>query len=380
MRLEDFISGRYKQQFKYKSFTPNKINKEFTWDNTDINISLEEANKSLAELNAVATFIPNINLFIAMYSNTEAIFSTRIEGTRTEMDELLNNNFSDEETRNDKQEVQNYINALNYAIGKLSELLISNRLLKETHGVLMYNARGQNKYPGEFRKTQNWIGGSNLIDAFYIPPHQDEIEELMADLENFIHNNNLKVPHLIKIAIIHYQFESIHPFCDGNGRLGRLLIILYLINFRLLDKPILYLSYFFEKYKATYYDYLTNVRKNNEIIKWILFFLNGVIKVSKQAKNTLNNINNLKKEIEELISTKIKRKSKNLIRLLDYIFVKPIVNVDEIIKNLNLNKMTAYNLIYKLEELNILREITDKQRNKVYKFEKYLVLFKNIGY
>ena len=374
MQLENFISGEYKQQFKYKSFLPNKINQEWTWNNADINILLEEANNELIKLNSISNFVPNINLFISMYSNKEAIFSTRIEGTKTNIDELLNDNYNDE-IRNDKQEVQNYINALNYATDKLKQLPISNRLLKETHKILMSGVRGERKYPGEFRQTQNWIGGSNLTNAFYIPPHQDDVENLMNDLENFIHNDNLKVPHLIKIAIIHYQFETIHPFCDGNGRLGRLLIILYLINFGLLNKPILYLSYFFEKYKPTYYDYLTNIREKNDIVRWILFFLSGIIEIAKQSTNTLYKINNLKCEVDDLIINNIQRKTQNIINVIDYIFKKPIINADEIIKNLQLNKMTAYNIISKLENLGILEEINKTQRNKVYRFTKYINLF-----
>lgn len=374
MQLENFISGEYKQQFKYKSFLPNKINQEWTWNNADINILLEEANNELIKLNSISNFVPNINLFISMYSNKEAIFSTRIEGTKTNIDELLNDNYNDE-IRNDKQEVQNYINALNYATDRLKQLPISNRLLKETHKILMSGVRGERKYPGEFRQTQNWIGGSNLTNAFYIPPHQDDVENLMNDLENFIHNDNLKVPHLIKIAIIHYQFETIHPFCDGNGRLGRLLIILYLINFGLLNKPILYLSYFFEKYKPTYYDYLTNIREKNDIVRWILFFLSGIIEIAKQSTNTLYKINNLKCEVDDLIINNIQRKTQNIINVIDYIFKKPIINADEIIKNLQLNKMTAYNIISKLENLGILEEINKTQRNKVYRFTKYINLF-----
>lgn len=378
MKLEDFVAGSFKQQYKYKSFSPNKINHEFTWDNVDINVLLEEANKELAELNSASKFVPNIELFISMYSNKEAIYSTRIEGTNIDVDGLLNNSYVDDETRNDKQEVVNYINALNYSINGLNELPLSNRLLKETHKILLLGVRGQNKYPGEFRKTQNWIGGSNLNDAFYVPPHQDDIEELMSDIENFIHNDGLKIPHLIKIAIIHYQFETIHPFCDGNGRLGRLLIILYLINFNLLSKPILYLSYFFEKHKSSYYDYLTNIRKNNDAIKWILFFLNGVVSVSKQSKNVLNNISALKQELDDLIESKIKRKTQNVAKIVDYIFQKPIFDMEEIVASLNLNKTTAYNLVYKFVEFGILKEISNKQRNKTYKFEQYLNLFKDL--
>jgi Fic family protein len=374
MRLEDFVSGQFKRQFRYESFSPSMVNHEFTWDNADINVSLEKANVLLAELNALSKTVPNVNLFISMYVSKEAIFSTRIEGTKTKIDELLNNNYNDE-IRNDKQEVVNYIKALKYAINRLKELPLSNRLLKETHKILMDNVRGENKYPGEFRKTQNWIGGSSLTDAFYIPPHQSEVEDLMSDLENFIHNESLKIPHLIKIALIHYQFETIHPFCDGNGRLGRLLIILYLINFKLLDKPILYISYFFEKYRTTYYDYLTNARKNNDIIRWILFFLSGIVEMSKQVKTILIKINILKQNIDNIIQNNAKRNSKNIMRIMDYLFNKPIVTVSEIIKKLGLNNKTAYNIVNKLEKLNILQVMAGEQRNKTYRFGEYLNLF-----
>jgi Fic family protein len=374
MKLEYFVSGKFKQQLKYKSFCPCKINREFVWDNADINILLERANAELSELNISAKFALNINLFISMYASKEAVSSTRIEGTRTKIDELLNDKYSDE-TRDDKKEVQNYLKALDYAVSRLNELPLSNRLLRETHKILMSGVRGENKYPGEFRKTQNWIGGSNLTDAFYIPPHQSEVEDLMDDWELFMHNESLRIPHLIKIALVHYQFETIHPFCDGNGRLGRLLIILYLINFRLLDKPILYISYFFDKHRTTYYDYLTNARKNNDIIRWILFFLNGIIETSGQAKNVLNKINMLKQNTDDIIKNNSERNSKNVSKIMDYLFKKPIVNIGEISGNLNLNKKTAHNIINKLKDLNILQEITGKQRDKVYSFGEYLKLF-----
>jgi Fic family protein len=374
VKLEDFISGQFKQHFKYKSFSPNLINHEFNWDNADINVLLETANTLLAELNTLSKSVPNVNLFISMHINKEAIFSTRIEGTKTEIDELLNNNYNNE-IRNDKKEVVNYINALNYAVGRLNKLPLSNRLLKETHKILMDNVRGENKYPGEFRKTQNWIGGSSLIDAFYIPPHQSEVEDLMSDLEAFIHNKSLKIPHLIKIALTHYQFETIHPFCDGNGRLGRLLIILYLINFKLLDKPILYISYFFEKHRSTYYDYLTNARKDNNIVRWVLFFLCGIVEMSNHIKIILVEINELKQNIDNIIQNNTKRSSKNITKVMNYLFEKPIVAVGEIINNLGLKNKTAYNIVNKLKELNILQEISGERRNKIYKFEKYLNLF-----
>lgn len=306
MKLEDFTSGTYKQQFKYKSFLPSYINKIWSWDSSELNIMLEKSTIALSKLNSLSNVVENMDLFISMHTNKEAIFSTKIEGTKTGLDDLLDNFTKyNEESKNDKQEVQNYIEATNYAINRLNSLPISNRLLKEIHIILMKGVRGEKKYPGEFRTTQNWIGGSNLTDAFYIPPHQDDIIDYMNDLEMFIHNED--VPGLIRIAMIHYQFETIHPFCDGNGRLGRLLIVLFLINFKLLDKPILYISAFFEKHKNTYYDYLTNVRKNNDMILWILFFLNGIIEISEETTMKLNRIVALRNKVRDKINKEKKK-------------------------------------------------------------------------
>lgn len=374
MKLEDFIAGIYRQQYKYKSFLPSPINEKWLWDSSELNIMLEKANIALSRLNSLSAVIPNIDLLVSMYTNREAIFSTRIEGTKTEMDDLFNNSIeSDEEKRNDKQEVKNYIEAINYAVERLKDLPISNRLLKETHAILMKGVRGENKYPGEFRVTQNWIGGSSLTDAFYIPPHQNDIIDSMNDLEMFIHNED--TPNLIRIAMIHYQFETIHPFCDGNGRLGRLLIILYLINFKLLNRPILYISAFFEKHRDTYYDYLTNVRKNNDIILWILFFLNGIIETSEETMLKLNKIVKLRDEVIDRINRE--KRNSNYLKLIDYLFKKPIINAKEINIFLNTTNKTGYNIIDKLERLHILKQMNeDNRRNKIYKFEEYLNIFR----
>lgn len=254
MKLEDFKSGEYKQQYQYKSFSPSPVNQTWAWEDPQINILLEQASRALAELNAFSLIVPDIDLFIQMHVIKEANTSSRIEGTQTQMDEAIQEEADiSPEKRDDWKEVQNYVQAMNTAISDLQTLPLSNRLLRQTHATLMQGVRGEHKTPGEFRRSQNWIGGTSLQDAVFIPPHHDEVPELMSDLEKFLHNENASVPDLVRVAISHYQFETIHPFLDGNGRIGRLLITLYLVSRRLLNKPSLYLSAYLEKHKGAYY-------------------------------------------------------------------------------------------------------------------------------
>ncbi|HHT9887507.1 TPA: Fic family protein, partial [Legionella pneumophila] len=284
MKIEDFQSGQWISQYKYKSFLPIPVNQEWYWEDPQINTSLEKASRALAELDSFTLIVPDVDLFIQMHITKEANTSSRIEGTQTNFDEaLMGANFITPEKRNDWQEVQNYIKAINEAVKELKTLPLSNRLLKQTHKILMYGVRGEHKMPGEYRISQNWIGGSSLSDATFIPPHQDNVPELMSDLEKFWHNEKINVPDLIRIAISHYQFETIHPFLDGNGRIGRLLITLYLVEKGLLQKPSLYLSDFFERNRSSYYDALMAVRTSNNLLHWIKFFLSAVIEIANNG-------------------------------------------------------------------------------------------------
>ncbi len=380
----NFKSGIYKKQqvssknheLNYQSFSPEFINKEYFWQDHRIDRLLEEASRELGELNAYLTFIPDPDFFIHMHVKKEAVSSNRIEGTQTNIEELVSPiEEISQEKKDDYLETINYSLALNSTILNLNQLPISTRLLKQTHATLLRSVRGESKQPGELRSSQNWIGGSSLKDAIFIPPHHSELGELMADLEHFIHNDNLQTPLLIKAAIIHYQFETIHPFLDGNGRLGRLLIILYLVDQRILNKPSLYLSEFFEKHKAQYYDSLTLVRDNNDLDQWLRFFLVAVIETSQNSKKLIVDIINLKKELEvKLLS--FGSKIKNATKVLDFIFLNPIFNYETLSKQCELSNPTTNTYIKEFRELGILDEITGMKKNRLYVFRRYLDLFK----
>jgi len=288
MDIKDFKSGSLKQGYKYQYFMPEKINHDFSWEDTSINTLLEKASFHLGALNSFSSLVPDADMFIIMHIFKEAVISNRIEGTRTNIEEALNEQDNlDPEKRNDWQEVHNYVKAMNNAIQELENLPLSNRLIKNTHKILLSTGRGEHKSPGEFRISQNWIGGTTLSDAVFIPPAHEELPELLSDLELFLNNTNINIPHLIRIAIAHYQFETIHPFLDGNGRIGRLLISLYLVHSKVLQKPLLYLSDFFEKNKTLYYDNLTFVRTKNDMSQWIKYFLEGVLFYTHNGKSTL---------------------------------------------------------------------------------------------
>lgn len=371
-----FNAGKYVQQDMYKSFLPNSINQEFIFNDLKINTLLEEASKYLGELNAYSFLVPDINFFVRMHFVKEANASSRIEGTKTNVgDMVLPEAEVAPEKRDDWEEVNNYINAMAFAVKELSNVPLSLRLLKEVHKILLSGVRGEHKNPGEIRKSQNWIGGSNLRDAVFVPPHINDLPELLSDWEKFWDNSGLEIPILIKIAIAHYQFETIHPFLDGNGRIGRLGIILQLIDKKVLKYPVLYLSDFLEKNKNSYYDSLTNVRNNNDINQWIKFFLSGIIEVAKDSRKVFEEIVLLRQEYNNKIST-LGRKAKMAQQLLLYLFSHPTVDAKIAQRELNITYNTANKLLKDLEELDILQETTGFSRNRLFVLHKYLVLFK----
>lgn len=376
MKLEAFESGRWIQQYQYKSFSPVPVNREWSWEDTTINTLLERASRALAELDAFTLIVPDVDRFIQMHIKKEASNSSRIEGTQTEMDEaVLDSSQLAPEKRDDWQEVHNYVEAINEAIDELERLPLSNRLLKHTHAILMQGVRGEHKTPGDFRVSQNWIGGSSLADAAFIPPHPDEVGVLMSDLEQFWHNEQIHVPELIRIAISHYQFETIHPFLDGNGRIGRLLIALYLVDKGLLRKPSLYLSDFFERNRGSYYDALTRVRMSNDMAHWIKFFLSAVIETAGSGKRTFQRILELRREMDGLAFAYGKR-AENVQKLLNHLYRSPAVTAGEVADLLSVTHQTASALLNKMVEDNMLSEITGYQRNRIFVFERYVSLFR----
>jgi len=377
IEIEQFIAGQYERDLTgYSYFVPTYINDEWTWKDPTINRLLEQAALRLGELNSYAQLVPNIDLFIQLHVTKEAVISSRIEGTQTQINEaFLNEADIIPERRDDWKEVKNYIKALNNATNQLEQIPISTRLLKETHRILMDGVRGESKYPGEFRRSQNWIGGASLLDATFIPPHHQLVPELMSDLEKFLHNNELLVPELIKIGIAHYQFETIHPFLDGNGRIGRLLITLYLVDKKILQKPLLYLSSFFEKNKGLYYDNLSFVRSRNDMLQWIKYFLTGIAQTAGDAVQTLSEVINLKVEIENNINALFGKRSAHANRLLCHLFKKPVIQVKEAKKLLSVSYKAANDLVNEFVEHGILKESSGQNRNRIFVFEQYLKLF-----
>ncbi len=377
MDIMNFKSGKYVSQTGYKSFLPEKINKEWVLNSPEILILLEEATSKVSALNAYSLMIPDVDVFIRMHIVKEATTSSKIEGTQTNMEEAVLSRLQvSDEQRNDWQEVQNYIRAMNFAIKQLDKLPVSNRLFKQTHAILMKGVRGKHKAPGEFRRSQNWIGGSSLKDATFIPPHHTEVSALMGDLEKFLHNTNINVPHLIRIAIAHYQFETIHPFLDGNGRLGRLLITLYLVSNNILKKPSLYLSDFFERNRQHYYDNLTIARIHNNINQWIKFFLVGVIETADKSTNAFEAIVKLRENLEGKKINTLGKRVPLAKKALNYLYVKPVITVNDLITELKISKPTANAIVKDFLQLNILKEQTGFKRNRIFVFEEYMNLFR----
>ncbi len=374
--MKKFESGHYIQQGHYKSFQPSLINRPWTLDDMALIQLLGQADRELGRLDMYSDYIPNLDLFISMHVLKEATQSSKIEGTRTNMEEaLLDKEDVALDKRDDWEEVQNYVAAMNEAIDRLHTLPFSARLIKETHRTLLQGVRGKHKLPGEFRQSQNWIGGATINDAVFVPPVHTSIGELISDIEKFAHNEEHYFPELLKIALIHYQFETIHPFLDGNGRVGRLMITLYLVNKGILKQPLLYLSDFFERNRLNYYDNLMSMREKNDLLRWFKFFLVGVIETAKNGIQTFDNILKLQKQVEAQIQTLGSRAS-NAQKVLNYLYQRPLVDAAKIGEVAEISPASAYKLIVDLEQFGILKEITGGKRGKQYLFDNYLQLFR----
>lgn len=376
MKLENYKAGEYKQGSGYKAFLPSNINYNWGWDDTKLDSLLAEANRQIGELNAYSLLLPNVDLYIKMHVKIEANKSSKIEGTRTTIEEDLSDlQDINPEKRNDWEEVQNYVKATNYGIARINDgFPVCNRLIRDIHKILLADVRGNKKTPGEFRKSQNWIGGTMPSTAAYVPPLVEDLSDCLKDLELFINNEDIDTPDLIKIAIIHYQFESIHPFLDGNGRIGRLLIPLYLQSKKYLDNPCLYISFFFEKNRDLYYQKLNNVRVTNDIIGWIKFFLVGIIETAKIAKEKFRKVVELTKKIDIQISN-LKVKYENAKKIIDYFYDEPYSSRKKISDALKMPESTVNGVINELKLSNIIKETTGYSRNQIFVFSEYIDIF-----
>ncbi len=374
-----FKAGTYRQGYKYKWFLPESINKIHYWSNPDINVLLEKTAKYLGELKVQSSLIPDINFYIKMHIATEATLSSRIEGTNTKINEV----FSEDSPlnaikRDDLEEVKSYIKAINSGIEKLKKLPISRRLIGKIHKTLLSTNRGYSKSPGEIRKSQNWIGGNNLKNARFIPPHPDELNQLLSDLDNFWHNDELKIPNLIKIAIYHYQFETIHPFLDGNGRVGRLLIILQLIEKNFLNHPAIYLSYFIDKRRLEYYNALNIVRTDNNLDEWIKYFLEILNEAAINGIKTFDRIRELDKHYNKIIESRIGIRRQILSKqLLRRLYSNPIFTIKQSSEMIDCTFQTALNIINKMETIGIVYPATKQKRNRVFILKDYMKIFED---
>jgi len=372
--MKNFKAGIQINQGYYKSFQPNPINKNWEIGEMQVNQLLSKADRQLGRLDMYSEYV-NIDLFVSMHIAKEATQSSKIEGTQTNMEEVfLNKEDISFEKRDDWEEVQNYISAMNEAVKMLHTLPFSSRLIKQTHKILLQGVRGEHKLPGEYRTSQNWIGGASINDAVFIPPIHNSINELMSDIEKFANDELNPLPDLLKIALIHYQFETVHPFLDGNGRVGRLLITLYLVSKGVLKKPILYLSDFFERNRTLYYDNLMRARTHNDITQWCKFFLTGVIETAKNGVETFDGILQLQRITEEKIRS-LGVKSGDAQKVVDYLYTKPIIDAGVVGRIIDKSPASVYKLISILEELKIIAEVTGSQRGRLYIFKDYLALF-----
>ncbi|HLW31575.1 MAG TPA: Fic family protein [Aequorivita sp.] len=373
--MKKFDAGKFVQQGYYKSFEPTLINRDWMIDDMTVLQLLSQADRHLGRLDMYSEYV-HIEHFIQMHITKEAVESSKIEGTQTNIEEVfLSKDEIHSEKRSDWEEVQNYISAMKDAVEMLHRLPFSSRLIKQTHKVLLQGVRGEHKMPGEYRISQNWIGGASINDAVFVPPHHASIAALMSDLEKFANDKLNLLPDLLKVALIHYQFETIHPFLDGNGRVGRLLITIYLVSKGILKQPILYLSEFFEKYRTLYYDNLMRVRTHNDINQWFKFFLTGIIETSKSGVKTFDSILQLQKVLDNKIKG-IGYRSGDALKVVEYLYSKPIIDAQKVSEIIGKSHTPAYNLLAVLEDLGIVKEITKAQRGKLYVFNDYIELYK----
>ncbi len=376
MNISKFRSGTWVEQFEYRSFFPTPVNDNWQWDDPKIDMLLAEASYRVGELSGLSTAVPDLELFRPMFVLKEALASSRIEGNGTILDEaILDDREAIDSYRRDAwEDVRNHQTAINRVFFELEELPLSNRLLCHAHETLLAGVSGDQKTPGEFRRSQNWIGSGSLSDALFIPPHQGDLGILTTDLEAFWHEETMEAPDLIRLAISHYQFVVIHPFLDGNGRVGRIFIALFLAQKGLLKEPLLNVSSYFELFRDDYYDALTRVAGMSELDHWVRFFLTAVEKTAKHATHTLKAAHALRESTHAAAGTPDDR-SANSGRVIDYLFRKPIVTVEELSDQLELEREAVGGIVEELLAKEILFETAITGNSGFLVFKAYVALF-----
>jgi Fic family protein len=377
MKIENFVPGKWVERFQYKCFMPEFINHAWSWESSALTVELEQAIRALASLDACSRFVPDINLFIRMHVMREANASSRIEGTRTEMDEAVLPEIAiSSELRDDWREVNNYVEAMNEVIAELDNLPLSMRLLKQAHARLLDGVRGKYKMPGCIRTSQNWIGGATISTAHFVPPAPEYLPDLLSDLECFWHNDKIEVPNLIRAAITHYQFETIHPFLDGNGRIGRLLIPFYLISKGDLSAPSLYVSDYLEHHREAYYKALSVAREPNGLLAWVSFFLSAVRETCENGYETFKQIFAFRDEMITYCAQKGARGT-NLQRVIHVLYSHPSTTISTLAKDCKLEYRTANRCVKDLVTDGFLIEHDASPHNRIYSLQRYIDLFKN---
>ena len=358
----------------YKSFRPAPLPPVIDMDNEMVSL-LTSATKALATLDTLSSYIPNMNLFVSMYVRKEALLSSQIEGTQATLEDVLDPLIEKNANQN-VADVVNYIKATEFALERMNTLPLCNRLIKETHEVLMSGVRGQEKNPGEFRTSQNWIGaaGSSLKNARYIPPNPEDMINAISDLEKYI-NSDDSLDLLIQAALLHYQFETIHPFLDGNGRVGRLLITLFLMEKKVLNSPALYISYYLKKNRIEYYDRMSEVRNKDNYEQWVKFFLNAIKESADESVDTIKKLSVLHDANIEKISA-MGRATKNARAVFDYLEQNPIIDIGKTAEELNLAFSTVSLAVNRLVDAEILVQTNNANRNRVFAYEDYLAILR----
>lgn len=373
-RIGKYIKNSIAGKESFNSYVPSNLPPNPPIDMSEIYPLLDKANSALGRLDGISLILPDPSLFLYMYVRKEAVLSSQIEGTQSSLSDLLLFEDCAQDANNlfdDVTEVSSYVTAMNYSINRLNELPLSLRLIRETHAKLMNNSRGNNKNPGEFRTTQNWIGGSRPGNAIFVPPTAEKLMDCLDNFEKFLHDDNVKMPILVRAAIAHLQFETIHPFLDGNGRIGRLLITLMLCNDGILKQPSLYLSLYLKANRQEYYNHLQNVRLTGDFESWIKFFLKGVEETSNIAVMTAKNIMTLFEQDSYAVENCMPCSTATM-SIYKYLQKHPITNTTKIKEDCNISLPTIIRNMKHLEYLGIVQEITKKERNKIFIYKKYL--------